>query len=146
MKHFSILILFISLSLNTFGQDKDEKIKALKTAYITEQLNLTKAEAEKFWPIYNAFEIEKNILKDEAHKDRSDVDYSKITEAEANSLLDEMIALNNRRSNIYNNLIIDLKKVISAKKIVLLKEAEYNFKKKMFEEYRKRHHPDCKGK
>lgn len=146
MKHISILILFISISLNSFGQDRHEKIKALKTAYITEQLSLTKAEAEKFWPIYNAYEVQREELKDEAHKDRGDVDYSKITEAEANALLAEMTALNNRRNNIHNNLIVDLKKVISAKKIVLLKEAEYDFNKKMFEEYRKRHHPDCKGK
>jgi len=61
-------------------------------------------------------------------------------------MLAEMITLNNQRKDIYNNLIIDLKKVISSKKIVLLKQAEYDFNKKMFEEYRKRHHPDNKGK
>jgi len=63
MKHISILILFISISLNTFGQDRNDKIKALKTAYITEQLELTKAEAEKFWPVYNAFEEKRSALK-----------------------------------------------------------------------------------
>ncbi|MCX7550165.1 sensor of ECF-type sigma factor [Xanthomarina sp. F2636L] len=146
MKHISILILLISISLNTFGQDRHEKIKALKTAYITEQLSLTKAEAEKFWPIYNVYEVEKSKLKDEAHKDKGNQDYSKLSEKEANALLEDMIALNNRRNNIYNNLITDLKKVISAKKIVQLKQAEYDFNKKMFEEYRKRHHSERKEK
>ena len=31
-------------------------MKALKTAHITDQLDLTSAEAEKFWPIYNEFD------------------------------------------------------------------------------------------
>ena len=146
MKHIGILILFILFTLNSFGQDRHERIKALKTAYITEQLGLTKSEAEKFWPIYNAFQLEKDALKDEAHQDKSDVDYSKISETEANAILAEIVALNNRRQNIHNTLITDLKKVISSKKIVLLKQAEYDFNKKMFEEYRKRHHPECKGK
>lgn len=146
MKHISILILFITISLNTFGQDRNERIKALKTAYITEQLELTKAEAEKFWPIYNAFEENRSELRDEAHKDISNEDYSKLTETEAKTILADMITLNNRRKDIYNNLISDLKKVIPSKKIVLLKQAEYQFNKKMFEEYRKRHHQESKGK
>ncbi|HLV13980.1 MAG TPA: hypothetical protein VKY41_02285 [Xanthomarina sp.] len=146
MKHISILILFITISLNTFGQDRNERIKALKTAYITEQLELTKAEAEKFWPIYNAFEENRSELRDEAHKDISNEDYSKLTETEAKAILADMITLNNRRKDIYNNLISDLKKVIPSKKIVLLKQSEYQFNKKMFEEYRKRHHQESKGK
>ncbi|MEO8935111.1 MAG: sensor of ECF-type sigma factor [Xanthomarina sp.] len=146
MKHISICILFISLSINSFGQDRHEKIKALKTAYITEQLDLTKAEAERFWPIYNAFEIEKDALKDEAHREKGAVDYTNITEKEANALLAEITALNNRRKNIHNNLITDLKKVISSKKIVLLKQAEHDFNKKMFEEYKKRRDSGCKEK
>ena len=145
MKPISIFMFLISISLNTFGQDSNEKINSLKTAYITEKLELSKAEAEKFWPIYNAFEVKRTELKEEAHKDISDKDYSKLTESEANALLEEMIVLNNQRQNIHNNLISDLKKIISSKKIVLLKQAEYDFNKKMFAEYRKRHHPDCKG-
>lgn len=143
----TILLTFLTLlSISSFAQDKHEKIKALKTAYITEQLNLTKAEAEKFWPIYNIFEEDKNALKREGHKDRKDIDVENLTEAEANTMLAEMKALNNRRNEIYNKLITDLQKVISAKKIVLLKKAEDDFNKKMFDEYRKRHHPEGKEK
>ena len=146
MKKNILLIVFILLSITSFAQDKHEKIKALKTAYITEQLDLTKAEAEKFWPIYNKFEEDRSALKREGHKDRKDIDFKKLTEAEANAMLAEMQALNNRRYEIYTNLITDLQKVISAKKIVQLKKAEDDFNKKMFEEYRKRHRPEHNGR
>lgn len=146
MKKNILLIVLIFLGITSFAQDKHEKIKVLKTAYITEQLNLTKAEAEKFWPIYNKFEEDKNALKSEGYRDRKEIDFKKLTEAEANAMLVEMKALNSRRNEIYTNLITDLQKVISAKKIVQLKKAEDDFKQKMFEEYRKRHRPEGRSK
>ena len=53
------VILFVLVSCFTFAQgnqEKREKIKALKVAFLTEKLALTSDEAQKFWPIYNAFE------------------------------------------------------------------------------------------
>ena len=37
----------------------EKAIKVKKIAYITESLELTPDEAEKFWPIYNEFESKK---------------------------------------------------------------------------------------
>src|SRR5574340_591376 len=42
---------------------KSEKIQALKIAFITQKLQLTSSEAEKFWPIYNEYENEINALR-----------------------------------------------------------------------------------
>jgi hypothetical protein len=53
-----ILFLFLSSAYICNAQDgnKDkEKIEAVRTAYITNQLNLTPEEAQKFWPIYNRY-------------------------------------------------------------------------------------------
>ena len=65
------VILYISLVFATFsafaqvgsnnGQGypkKEEKIKALYIAYISQQLYLTPAEAEKFWPIHAQYETD----------------------------------------------------------------------------------------
>ena len=41
---------------------KEEKIKALYVAYITQQLALTADEAQKFWPVHSQYEAElKNV-------------------------------------------------------------------------------------
>jgi Spy/CpxP family protein refolding chaperone len=34
------------------GGDKGEKIEALRIAFITQELQLTPQEAQKFWPVY----------------------------------------------------------------------------------------------
>ena len=51
-----------------------DRIEALKVAYITEQLNLSPSEAQKFWPLYNSY---KNDLQS-IHKNYV-IDKSKLT-------------------------------------------------------------------
>jgi hypothetical protein len=47
---------------NGNGQ-RQEKIQALKIAFITQKLKLTPAEAEKFWPVYNQYNNEIKTLR-----------------------------------------------------------------------------------
>ena len=58
MKKIVLFVLFMSAAFSSVHaqQDKHEKIRAFKTAYLTEQLSLTSSEAEKFWPVYNEYE------------------------------------------------------------------------------------------
>jgi len=61
MKKFLLLTIFAaSFSLGLIAQQpfKGERIKALKVAFITQALNLTSEEAQKFWPVYNAYDQE----------------------------------------------------------------------------------------
>ena len=53
-----IIIVFGSFSFVTAQTGRPEKIQALKVAFITQKLQLTPAEAEKFWPVYNQYENE----------------------------------------------------------------------------------------
>ena len=52
---FVIVASFFSVTAK--AQD-GEKIKALKIAFITQKLQLTPEEAQKFWPIYDQYERE----------------------------------------------------------------------------------------
>jgi 4-amino-4-deoxy-L-arabinose transferase-like glycosyltransferase len=60
MKKYLLLIIAIfgSFSFVAAQNGRQEKIQALKVAFITQRLQLTPAEAEKFWPVYNQFENE----------------------------------------------------------------------------------------
>jgi hypothetical protein len=42
---------------------RQEKIKALYVAYITQQLNLTPDEAQRFWPVHTQFESELHTVR-----------------------------------------------------------------------------------
>jgi hypothetical protein len=47
------------------GADYSKRLEALKIAFITEKLNLSSDEAQKFWPIYNNYEAElRQVLRD----------------------------------------------------------------------------------
>ena len=57
------VILFMVLSIvgiaTLIAQGNNDKIEALKVAFITKRLNLSPEESQKFWPIYNQYEAEK---------------------------------------------------------------------------------------
>ena len=70
MKKFLLIILFFTGSF-TFVKAQDnkenryEKIQSLKIAFITQKLELTADEAQKFWPVYNRYETEiRQVYKD----------------------------------------------------------------------------------
>ena len=137
-----ILVVLVLFSFTTKAQDKDkhEKIKALKIAYLTEQLNLTTKEAENFWPIYNAFEDKKDKIRQqkrsEIFKKLKNID--ELTESEASKLLELDISLNKKTHELEEKLIYDVRKVISAKKTFILLQAENGFKRKLLKQYRQK--------
>ena len=141
-----ITILILSMSLSSFSQDNDrhERIKALKVAFLTEQLELTKTEAQQFWPIYNDFEAQEHQLRKENYSKRKETNIESLSEQEAKNMIDEMISIEKKKYELKGNFINDLQKILSSKKIIKLKSAEDDFNKKMFEEYKKRKDQDSK--
>ncbi|RKE95018.1 sensor of ECF-type sigma factor [Ichthyenterobacterium magnum] len=140
MKKIIITLLFLAISFNSFSQKqkRGKHIKALKIAFITERLDLTTEEAEQFWPVYNAFETQRESLRKESRELRRGLDIETISDKEANDLVNSLISLENKRHSIQTNQIKDLLKVLPAKKIILLKATEDAFNKRMFEEMKKR--------
>jgi Spy/CpxP family protein refolding chaperone len=43
--------------------NKGDKIEALRIAYISQQLNLTPEDAQKFWPVYNQYKSDIKVLR-----------------------------------------------------------------------------------
>ena len=138
MKKNILLLTLILFSTISFSQDKHEQIQALKVALITEELNLSEIEAQKFWPIYNAFEEKNSQLRKDSREKRKSIDFETISDSEAKTLLKELNVMSNKKNDIHNKYISDLQKVLPAKKVLLLNKAENEFKHKMFEEFKKR--------
>lgn len=69
MKRFFLILLSVFVSFSFVNAQANpqraEKIQALKIAFITQKLQLTSAEAEKFWPVYNQYENEVRNLRSE---------------------------------------------------------------------------------
>jgi hypothetical protein len=58
MKKFILILLFSSASFAMAQEDPADKIQALKIAFISQKLQLTTDEAQKFWPVYNNYETD----------------------------------------------------------------------------------------
>lgn len=73
MKHYFltcvILVLFAGSSFAQNRETRFQQIETAKIAYITKNLELTPAEAQKFFPIYNEYRKE---MRDITHENRAD--------------------------------------------------------------------------
>jgi Skp family chaperone for outer membrane proteins len=59
MKKYLLLVLIIFGILSRIkAQETDEKIQALKVAFITQKLQLSPVEAQRFWPVYDQYQNE----------------------------------------------------------------------------------------
>ncbi|MBR9845761.1 MAG: sensor of ECF-type sigma factor [Algicola sp.] len=140
MKTF-IPILFLLMSVSTLAQPRgkmNERIQAQKIAFITERLSLTPEEAQKFWPIYNAFEEKTEKIRTEDLRSIKKTMYQnpKLSEADANKLLNQLMTAENDMHNAKLQLVQDLKDVISSEKILRLKASEEAFNRKLLEKLR----------
>lgn len=138
-----ITVLFLLFSITFYSQEnKREQIKALKIAYITKDLDLTSAEAEKFWPIYNAFDEKQFDLRMvKMRKIRHEIKTTaieKLTNQQATLLLNQIDTLEEESYQNKKKFMVDIRKTISPVKILKLKQSEDEFNKTLLKQYRKR--------
>lgn len=134
--------LFFTHSINSQKKGGGrEKIRALKVAYLTEQLNLTTSEAEQFWPIYNAQYKQqgnirnnyKSILK-KSIKDNGSID--DFNEEVAEKIISLKLETDKQLLELQEKFISSLKNVLSYKTIIKLQIAEMEFGRKLMRKYR----------
>lgn len=139
LKYTLLLLLTTTFAFSQPNQGKRDKIKALKIAYISEELALSTQEAEKFWPIYNAFEdkqFELQHQKKKAYMSRIENNMDKLTEKEAAQLLMQMENTEEDLFQLRKKYNQDLKTVLSAQKIVKLYKTEEQFRKNLLNQFR----------
>lgn len=139
MKTIQLSWIFMILGLMAVAQPNKggdrKKIDAMKVAYLTDQLNLSKVEAEKFWPVYNEFskstqQMRRNGMKSIFEPLKDDKELSK---AESEELLNQYINDIKAMQTAELKLINDLRSILPATKIMKLRIAEEGFKRRMLD-------------
>jgi hypothetical protein len=148
MKIKNILpILLFLVSFSFYAQsdkidEKREKIKAFKVSFLTTELELTSNEAEKFWPIYNDFDDKQYELRHEKMKTYlrklNDDTVNSLSEKEAATLLSQIESTDKELYFLREKYMSNLKKVLSAKKILKLKKSEDDFNRKLLKQYKEK--------
>jgi hypothetical protein len=139
-----ITLLFILISFSSQAQsdkmkEKREQIKSMKIEFLTTELNLSQSEADKFWPIYNAFEDKEFELKHSKSKTlikKYNESKEKMTEKEASLLLNQIDKNEEELFLLRKKFVANLKGVIPPSKIILLKKSEEAFNRKLLAHYR----------
>ena len=131
------------MSIPAFAQDDElpqpqdqkvrDKIEAARIAYITDQLQLTPAEAEKFWPIYREFADKRREIRRELRDAR--VGNPNQTDEE---LVDQQFKAKQKELDLEKDYSGRLIKVISAQKLRSLPQAERKFRQMILEQIQRR--------
>ena len=147
MKKLIFIFCLVCVSMTVSAQPQErkemkEKIKTMKIAFITEKLDLSTSEAEKFWPIYNAFDKTQMKLRHEklrAIKNELKGQINTISEEVALVKLNELLAAEAELNVLKETFHLELKNIISSKKILCLKISEEEFNRQMMKRLRSRH-------
>ena len=137
----AILALMLTTGLRAQERGK-ERIKAYKTAYITEQLDLSSKEAEEFWPVYNKYDKKIFTLRvEKMRKERSRIKElggpDALSDEEASKTLQIMLNSEKEVIKTKEEMYKALSKVLSPTKLFKLYHAEMSFKRRLLSEYRK---------
>jgi len=131
-RKYILSYLFVLLAfLKVFPQGgKNEKIEALRVAFITDKLKLTADESQKFWPVYNDYQDKLKAARQEFKKQPTTF----TTDKEAQDYLDAELLLKQREYSLYKEYYEKIRKTIPIKKVAELRQAEEDFKKELLKQ------------
>jgi Spy/CpxP family protein refolding chaperone len=118
-----------------------EKVDAYRIAFLTDKLELTTTEAEKFWPVYHAYRKEMDqVLGDQMDEMRAlrarKNEAQNLSDAEIESKIQETFSREEKVLKIKRNYHEKFKKVLPVKKVGQLYLAEVEFKKALLRKMR----------
>lgn len=139
---YTLFLLLFSTFL--FGQDIEnriERVKALRIAYISDKLDLSPDEAQKFWPIFNQFDDKQFELQRQKrqlmHKLRPE-NASNLSDKETAQLMVEDDRIETEIQTNRRQLVKNLQGVIPNQKIIMLRQIEIEFKQKLLNQIKNR--------
>lgn len=143
LKTLLALLFICSLTTFTFSQNEKhkvdkEKIKTMKVAFITQKIDLTTDEAQKFWPIYNEFENKNEALFLEKRKlrkaSKSEIE---LTDKQIETNINNEFNLKQKELDLEKEYFTKFKTVLSIKKIEQLYLAQDQFKRELLRKIKK---------
>ena len=143
MKAVFKIIFLTLLAISAFAQDDElpqpqdqkvrDKIEAARIAYITDQLQLTPSEAEKFWPIYREFAERRREIRQQLRDARNGN-----TEQTDQEAVDQQFKIKQQELDLEKDYSGRLLKVISAQKLRSLPQAERKFRQMILDQIQRR--------
>lgn len=142
-KAFIMAVMALMLTTGLIAQERGkDRIKAYRTAYITQELDLSSKEAEIFWPVYNEYDKKIFSLRvEQMRKERSRIrdlgGPEMLSDEEASKTLNKMLASEKEITKTRDEMYKALSKILTPTKLLKLYHAEMNFNKRLLSEFKK---------
>lgn len=124
-------------------QGRNARIEAMRTAYITENLELTVDEAQAFWPIFNEYEAKRKKIQKSVDRKK---DIESMTDAEAEAFLTQSFVKDQQTLDLKRTYFDRFKAVIPIKKIAQLPRIEKSFRQELLKRMRGRREGQGQGR
>ena len=115
-----------------------EALKAKKIGYLTNELDLSSEEAQRFWPVYNDYEKKVHALRKESKDQMRNIDQA--SDANSYDLLMEDLDRSQKILDMKKNFFENLGSVIPKEKVTKLYVAELKFKKEVLDNVKRKMH------
>lgn len=114
-------------------KEKREKVEALKKEFLTKELSLTEAEAQKFWPIYDELDKKLNELrkKDRAISKELKENFETLSDADLKSKTDALFASEAAAVQLKKDYLQKYATVLGQKRATKVLHLEREFKKEL---------------
>ncbi len=125
-----IVFSFSSIAQENTDQDTEDLIKAEMIGFFTKKIGLTPSEAEKFWPVYNAYWERKNQIiagwkkKFNYYQEHSE----ELSEAQMEKLADDYIEFELQKAELLEKYNRKFKEILPIRKVMKIYQADYEFK------------------
>ena len=123
-------------------EKKKEKIEAIKVAYISEELELTVAESQAFWPVYNELQSKEQELREKQRANFMSLKKDEeISEKELETMIYKMSDIHIAIEELRKSYLDDFIDLLGAKKTLQLMQAEKEFGRRMMERMKGKDRP-----
>jgi hypothetical protein len=139
MKKLNIFLLIVLMFPFTWSSAQNtnlEKLNNFKIGFFTKKLNLTSQEAERFWPVYNDYQSQRNQLQFEKLKINRNFNQneSSLSDKQLEEMGDKYVDLLVQESSMAVEFHKKLKEVLPPAKVILYYQAEAQYKIQLLNE------------
>lgn len=114
-------------------EERLERLETAKIGFLTQRIDLSSREAEKFWPVYNQYQNELKALMQQRKSDMQ-----KQNQLSANDQIDRQLDMESKVLELKKRYTHEFGKMLPPEKIVKLFQAERDFKNELIKELRER--------
>lgn len=138
MKKFLAAVLFTACMIPVLAQKRDgERIEKLKIAFLTEKLDLSVEESQKFWPVYNEHSDKTKESEREIKITKRELGQkSNPTEVEVSKAIELVTAAEIRKIEAQNEFLKRSLDILGAEKTLGLINSEREFRETIIKEFR----------